>query len=104
MSHDQLLGLLGQLLLVLGLARLFGELARRLHQPPMVGEILAGLVLGQTILGQLFPDVFFYDKSVPAVRMGRENIVSDVWFLPIKVEQNGLERSLTPVYIMVQAL
>ena len=58
MSQDQLLTLLGQLLLVLGLARLFGEIARRMHQPPMVGEILAGLVLGQTLLGQLFPELY----------------------------------------------
>lgn len=50
--------LLGQLLLVLGLARLFGEIARRFHQPPMVGEILAGLVLGQTLLGQFFPELY----------------------------------------------
>ncbi len=57
-TQDQLLILLGQLLLVLGLARLFGEIARRLHQPPMVGEILAGLVLGQTLLGQLAPELY----------------------------------------------
>lgn len=58
MSHEQLLRLLGQLLLVLGFARVFGELARRLRQPPMVGEILAGLVLGRTVLGQAFPELF----------------------------------------------
>lgn len=58
MSHDQLLTLLSQLLLVLGLARLLGEVARRFHQPPMVGEILAGLLLGQTILGHAFPESY----------------------------------------------
>ena len=64
MNHDQLLTLLSQLLLVLGLARVFGEIARRLRQPPLVGEILAGLLLGQTLLGQAFPEA--YARLFPA--------------------------------------
>ncbi len=58
MTHEQLLLLLLQVLVVLGTARLLGELARALHQPPMVGEILAGLLLGKTILGSVSPDLF----------------------------------------------
>jgi Kef-type K+ transport system membrane component KefB/mannitol/fructose-specific phosphotransferase system IIA component (Ntr-type) len=58
MTHEQLLLLLLQVLVVLGVARLLGELARALRQPPMVGEILAGLLLGKTILGSAFPEAF----------------------------------------------
>ncbi len=58
MSHEQLLLLLLQVLVVLGVARLLGEAARALHQPPMVGEILAGLILGKTILGSVSPELF----------------------------------------------
>src|SRR5687768_10069422 len=43
------------LLLRLGLlilaAKVFGELARRLDQPPVVGEILAGVLIGPSVLG-----------------------------------------------------
>jgi Kef-type K+ transport system membrane component KefB len=46
---------LGQLLLglaaIIALARLLGALARKLGQPPVVGEILAGVVLGPTLFG-----------------------------------------------------
>lgn len=35
-------------------ARLMGALARRLRQPPVVGEIIGGIALGPTLLG-LFP-------------------------------------------------
>ncbi len=36
-------------------ARLLGELARRLNQPSVLGEILAGILLGPTVLGALAP-------------------------------------------------
>src|SRR5262245_52532174 len=39
-------------------ARLFALLFRRLGQPAVVGEIVAGLVLGPSLLGWLAPDVF----------------------------------------------
>jgi len=47
------------LLLALGTllisARVLGELARRLNQPSVLGEILAGILLGPTVLGALAP-------------------------------------------------
>ncbi|MCF8142980.1 MAG: cation:proton antiporter [Deltaproteobacteria bacterium] len=45
---------LGVLLLV---ARVLGELAQRLHQPAVLGELLAGVLLGPTILGRLAPEL-----------------------------------------------
>ncbi|WP_439630531.1 cation:proton antiporter domain-containing protein [Gemmata sp.] len=39
-------------------ARTFGALARRLKQPSVVGEIVAGLLLGPSLLGWVAPDVF----------------------------------------------
>ena len=58
MNQEHLLLFLVQMLTVLGLARLLGEAFRRFGQPSLAGEILAGLVLGQTVLGQLAPDLF----------------------------------------------
>ncbi len=43
------------LALLIGVARVLGELARRLHQPAILGEMLAGVLLGPTILGSLAP-------------------------------------------------
>lgn len=39
------------------LARLFGHAARRLRQPAVVGEIVAGIALGPSLLGPL-PGLF----------------------------------------------
>lgn len=43
------------LMVVLLTARLFGELASRLHTPPVIGELLAGVVLGPSLLGWIEP-------------------------------------------------
>ncbi len=36
-------------------ARIFAELASRLQAPPVIGEILAGVVLGPSLLGWIEP-------------------------------------------------
>lgn len=53
-SHDiqVMLLMLGVLLLC---ARVLGEVARRLNQPSVLGEIFAGILLGPTVLGALAP-------------------------------------------------
>jgi Kef-type K+ transport system membrane component KefB len=42
---------------LLASARLLGELAQRLGQPALVGELLAGVVLGPTVLGRIAPEL-----------------------------------------------
>ncbi len=43
--------------ILLATARLLGEIAQRLGQPAVVGEILAGILLGPTVLGRISPQV-----------------------------------------------
>jgi len=42
--------------ILLGVSRLLGEIARRYRQPMVVGEIFAGILLGPTVLGHIFPE------------------------------------------------
>lgn len=44
--------------IVLVFARLLGELCRKYKQPAIIGEILAGVILGPTILQHYFPGIF----------------------------------------------
>lgn len=60
MSEADVQLLLADLALIILLARLFGAVAKRLGQPAVIGEIVAGIALGPTLLhgavmASLFP-------------------------------------------------
>jgi len=44
--------------IVLIAARFLGEICRKLKQPVVIGEILAGIIVGPSVVGTLFPDFF----------------------------------------------
>lgn len=58
LSQYEVMSLLIQLSIMLLMGRLFAEAARKIRQPAVIGEILAGIILGPTILGMLNPDWF----------------------------------------------
>lgn len=53
--HHPLALLLLQIILILITARIFGWLANKIGQPSVVGEIVAGICLGPSLLGTLWP-------------------------------------------------
>ena len=57
-SGQAILTLLLQLAGMLLLARSLAEVMRRLGQPAVIGELLAGIVLGPTLLGHFAPGLF----------------------------------------------
>lgn len=54
---NTLLQLLAALVTVLAASRALGALFRRFHQPPVIGEVLAGILLGPSLLGRVAPEV-----------------------------------------------
>jgi Kef-type K+ transport system membrane component KefB len=58
LSEEQLLLTLVAVAVILLLARTAGELARRLRQPEVLGELLAGFLLGPSVFGALLPGAF----------------------------------------------
>lgn len=57
MNTGQLILSIGAILLT---ARVFGWLFQRIGQPRVVGEMIAGIVLGPSLFGRFFPDTFAY--------------------------------------------
>lgn len=55
--HDAVLQLVIQIAVLLFAARLLGGVASRLGQPSIVGEIVAGVILGPSVLSGLIPSV-----------------------------------------------
>ena len=56
LTHAETTAMFLALGLLLASARLCAELARRCNQPAVLGEILAGIILGPTVFGALAPD------------------------------------------------
>lgn len=47
-----------QVTLIVALGRVLGMLMARIHQPQVIGEMLAGILLGPSLLGWVAPDVY----------------------------------------------
>ncbi len=57
MKHEEVVIFLVAISIMLFFARFLGELFNKFKQPAIIGEIIAGILLGPTILGNLLPDV-----------------------------------------------
>ena len=57
---DTLLHVLLALVVVIVTARLLGAVFKHLGQPPVIGEVLAGILLGPSLLGRVAPEVASY--------------------------------------------
>jgi Kef-type K+ transport system membrane component KefB/nucleotide-binding universal stress UspA family protein len=57
--------LIGQVVLLIVAGRLLGEIMLRLGQPAVMGQLIAGLLLGPSVLGALWPEAqhFLFPKS-----------------------------------------
>jgi Kef-type K+ transport system membrane component KefB len=58
--HHPLSILLLQIITIILISRLFGFLFQKLGQPTVIGEVLAGIMLGPSFLGLLFPSAFSF--------------------------------------------
>src|SRR5262249_40755437 len=47
-----------QISVILVVSRILAEAMKRLGQPPVIGELLAGIVVGPSLLGWLWPGLF----------------------------------------------
>jgi len=88
------LGALGHVLLALVVillcARALGALFRRWNQPPVIGEMIAGILLGPSLLGRIAPTAFAYilPNSVAPVLSVIANLGVILYMFLVGVELN----------------
>jgi Kef-type K+ transport system membrane component KefB len=87
----QVATLLLQIVVILAAIRLFGAVCRAVHQPQVVGEMVAGIMLGPSVLGALSPRLSAF--LFPADSMGLLNGVSQ-FGLVLFLYSVGLEHDL----------
>jgi Kef-type K+ transport system membrane component KefB len=59
--------LLLDIIVILAAARMFGALSQKVGQPAVIGEIVAGIALGPTLLGQVIGHRLFPAEIVPSL-------------------------------------
>lgn len=60
LAHNELIVLLLSISTMLIVSRIFAELGKQWKLPVVMGELIVGIILGPTILGMLYPDIFLY--------------------------------------------
>ena len=74
--EDPLAILLAQIVMIILVARLFGWIFKKIGQPTVIGEIIAGIVLGPSLLGMYFPD--FSAALFPVESLGNLKFLSQI--------------------------
>lgn len=86
--------LLLQIITILLICRLFGWLFQKIGQPTVIGEIIAGIVLGPSVLGHLLPDVSSF--LFPIDSLGNITILSQFGLI-LFMFAIGMELDITEV-------
>ncbi|TAE77274.1 MAG: cation:proton antiporter, partial [Bacteroidetes bacterium] len=84
MKHAEIINLLVALGCMLLLGRILGEFFRKLRMPLVVGELVAGILLGPSLLGNYFPaltDTIFTTKGTVGLVLSGISTVSVVLLL-----------------------
>ncbi len=79
------------LAVLLATARVLGEIARKFNQPSVLGELLAGVFLGPTLLGQYWPEAtefLFSTGHVPLALNGLTTLAISLFLLVAGMEVN----------------
>jgi Kef-type K+ transport system membrane component KefB len=99
----------GDVALVLAVSAAFGVLARRCGQPPVIGQILAGILFGPTLLGRL--PGHLTDRLFPHAALSYASVLAQVavviFMLGVGYEiawPSGGRRGSTPLLIAACAL
>ena len=68
--------LLLQIIVIIVVAKLFGAIFRRIGQPPVMGEMVAGITLGPSVLGFVAPEISAF--LFPATSLGTLGVLSQI--------------------------
>ncbi|HLF51700.1 cation:proton antiporter [Flavobacterium sp.] len=74
--HHPLAILLAQIITIIIVARFFGWVFRKIGQPSVIGEIIAGIVLGPSLVGMYFPE--FSTVLFPLESLGNLHFLSQI--------------------------
>jgi Kef-type K+ transport system membrane component KefB len=99
--------LLLQVLVILIAAKLVSNLLLKIGQPPVVGEMIAGIVLGPSLLGMLFPNVLSFLFPTPSMRalglLSQVGIVLFMFIVGVEINTRQLQEKARAAVIISHA-
>lgn len=99
--------LLLQIIAILLVSRLFGYLFAKMGQPTVIGEILAGIILGPSLLGYFFPEIFhflFDSDSLVYIKMLSEiGLILFMFVIGMELDLGALKNRMDVTFVISHA-
>ena len=98
--------LLLQIVVIVAFARLMGFLFKKIGQPSVIGEVVAGIILGPSILGLFFPSVNHF--IFPAASLINLQLLSQIglilfmFVVGMELEVSGIRKQAYGAFIVSQ--
>ncbi len=99
--------LLAQIITIIFVARLFGWIFKKIGQPTVIGEILAGIFLGPSLVGMYFPE--FSSALFPVQSFGNLQFLSQIglilfmFVIGMELDLNVLKRKAHEAVVISHA-
>lgn len=94
------------LIVVIAFARLIGLLFRKIGQPPVMGEVLGGIILGPSLFGYFFPEMTSYlfhtDSLVFLKHVAELGICLYLFVMGLEIDLPRLQKSAKSAVIISQ--
>jgi len=108
LSH---MGLLGNVLLalafIIAVARICGTLLKKIDQPPVMGEVIGGILIGPSLLGKFFPEVstfFIPTSTMPVLNIiAQIGIIFYMFLMGLELDLKELKKSAHQTFIISHA-
>lgn len=99
--------LLLQIISILLVSRLFGFLFAKIGQPTVIGEILAGILLGPSLLGYFYPEVFsflFNPNSLGNLYiLSQVGLILFMFTIGMELNLDALKQKISETYVISHA-
>lgn len=99
--------LLLQILSILIVSRIFGYIFVKLGQPTVIGEILAGIVLGPSLLGYFFPEVFQFvfapDSLGNLYILSQVGLILFMFTIGMELDLGALKNKMGVIFVISHA-
>ena len=99
--------LLLQIISILVIARLFSFLFAKIGQPSVIGEILAGIALGPSILGHFFPEISSFLFSPHSLHnidiLSQIGLILFMFVIGMELDLNVLKRKMGETFFISHA-